>query len=204
MPPPLRARATVCGPVTAAEAVTVRVISVPAVSEPLPGFAARLTVGRTGAASLSVMLTFAVVVAPSVTPEEGLEIVNVAVSGPSTRASSAIFTVTLAEVAPFGMVIDVGRVPVKSPAVMPAPLNDRATVWGPSTAAEAVAVRVITVPAVSDPAVGDAVRVTAGFGGPTRRTSTPLIKGFSTPWTKSMSMVPSTTWPCQVSMPPAW
>ena len=79
-------------------------ITVPAASVPV--FAERLksTVGF-AAKSLSVITTFCVVVAPSVIPADGLLIVRVAVSGPSTSVSSRIVKVAVPVVAPFKIVI---------------------------------------------------------------------------------------------------
>ena len=71
--------------------------------------------------------------------------------------------------APFAIVRLDGIVPTKSPAVSPVPPSDSATVCAPVTAADAVAVSVIVVPAASDPAVGDAASVTVGSAGPARR-----------------------------------
>ena len=177
-------------------------IVVPAASDPLVGVAASVTVGSTGATSLSVIATLAVLVPPSAIPDDGFAMVKTAVSSPSTSASSATCSVTLADVAPFAMVKLAGTVPTKSLAVSPVPPSDSATVCAPVTAADAVAVSVIVVPAASDPAVGVAASVTVGSAGPARRISTPLISGFCTIWTKSMSTRPSVTCPVHSSMPP--
>ena len=64
----------------------------------------RLTVGG-GGASLSVMVIFCAVVVPNVIPDEGPLIVKVAVSVPSTSASSETVKVTVPVVAPLNMVM---------------------------------------------------------------------------------------------------
>ena len=64
----------------------------------------RLTVGG-GGASLSVMVIFCAVVVPNAIPADGLLIVKVAISVPSTSASSATVKVTVPVVAPLNMVM---------------------------------------------------------------------------------------------------
>ena len=102
MPVPVTARETVWSPVTAALAVAVTVMTVEAASVPVLALTERLTAG---AESLSVMAMFCAVVAPSAIPELGLEIVIVAVSVTSARASSVTVKVTVPVVAPFRIVI---------------------------------------------------------------------------------------------------
>ena len=98
---PVTVSVTVCGPDTAAEAVAVAVIEVSAASVPALRLTERLTVGK----SLSVMVIFWVVVVPKVMPDEGLLMVNVAVSVPSTNTSFTTVKVTVPVVLLFGMVM---------------------------------------------------------------------------------------------------
>ena len=65
----------------------------------------RVIVGDTSGASLSVIAMFCAVVAPSVIPADGPEIVSVAVSVASTSTSSTTVNVTLPVVAPLRIVI---------------------------------------------------------------------------------------------------
>ena len=60
---------------------------------------------KLGAESLSVIEIFCEVVVPSVNPDEGLLIVKIAVSKPSTKRSSATVKVTEPVVCPFTIVI---------------------------------------------------------------------------------------------------
>ena len=74
----------------------------------------------TVAVSASVMVTFCEVVLPNVRPDEGLEMVNVAVSVPSTSVSSWMVKVTEPVLAPSRIVM-VEAESVPSPVVMPVP-----------------------------------------------------------------------------------
>jgi hypothetical protein len=79
------------------------------------------------AVSLSVIVTSLVVVAPKTNPDDGLLIVNVAVSSPSTKASSLTVSVAVPVLLPSGIVILVGIVPVKS-ADVALPVNAKSMV----------------------------------------------------------------------------
>ena len=83
------------------------------VSSIVTGETDRLTVGK----SLSVIATSPVFVVPRTIPLEGLDIVKVPVSLPSTSASSLTLTVNEPVVLPAGMVMIVGIVPLKSAVV---------------------------------------------------------------------------------------
>ena len=112
--------------------------------------------------SLSAIVIFWLV-APSVIPADGLLIVSVAVSAPSTSASSTTVKLTAPLVWPLGMVIVV-LLSASSPAVMPA-AHAEAHRLVSLTALLAVAVTVTTVAACLGGAIGADGEVDAGGGG---------------------------------------
>src|SRR4028119_1515160 len=94
-------------------------------------------------------------------PTDGLLMVRLAVSSISSIWSSVMVKVTSPLLAPLGMVIWVGMVPVKSAAVA-TPVKARSTVWLPATGTAAVAVTVMLVVPASVPVVGVTERLTLG------------------------------------------
>src|SRR4028119_768940 len=96
-------------------------------------------------------------------PTDGLLMVRLAVSSISSVWSSGMVKVTSPLLAPLGMVIWVGMVPVKSAAVA-TPVKARSTVWLPATGTAAVAVTVMLVVPASVPVVGVTERLTVGAG----------------------------------------
>ncbi len=101
MPVPVAAMVTVWLPDTAAEAVAVAVIMVPAASVAVLVLTESCTEGK----SLSVITMSSDRLVPNVMPAEGLEMVSVAVSVPSISASSKMVKVTEPVVAPSKMVM---------------------------------------------------------------------------------------------------